>query len=251
MEIHFCQLLKLAFCPYQMDHHCIFIFKYGKTSFYLKWFWSNFEHSWNSSSFFRTLSHLLKHLHHVSQCSNVTGMTCRNLALVWAPNLLRSEHMSTMVSEESLRDIGVQARCVEYLIQQYHQLFSEVSPATGQSTVTSNLSCQDLSVTYRTKPGNQTSKQSPQRSFHGSFSNLRPSLLAACQEDQLLSLQADTYGLQLQPDTSNDPVPSRAPCVNNYVAESKQTRETKQLPKVNTNNPTCVESWSEWHTRCQ
>ena len=38
------------------------------------------------------------------------------LALVWAPNLLRSPDTSrAMVSEESLRDIGVQARAVEFM----------------------------------------------------------------------------------------------------------------------------------------
>ena len=58
----------------------------------------------------RTLSHVLQHLHHVSQFSHVTGMTCRNLALVWAPNLLRCQGDVTMVSAESLRDIGVQVK---------------------------------------------------------------------------------------------------------------------------------------------
>ena len=37
----------------------------------------------------RTLASLIKHLHRVSLHSDSTGMTAKNLAIVWAPNLLR------------------------------------------------------------------------------------------------------------------------------------------------------------------
>ena len=66
----------------------------------------------------------MAHLHHLSLSSLLTGMTCRNLAIVWAPNLLRSLHQE-FVSLESLRDIGVQAKVVECFIENYHELFSE------------------------------------------------------------------------------------------------------------------------------
>ena len=92
---------------------------------------------------FTTLSHLLAHLHLLSQLSDRTGMTSRNLALVWAPNLLRPRHETSRASEESLRDIGVQARVVEFLIENYQELFSrdnEVRRLRG------NLSCQDVSL---------------------------------------------------------------------------------------------------------
>merc|ERR1719471_2051385 len=36
-----------------------------------------------------TLVHLIKHLQKLSTYHEVTGMTSRNLAIVWAPNLLR------------------------------------------------------------------------------------------------------------------------------------------------------------------
>lgn len=68
----------------------------------------------------------MAHLHHLSISSLLTGMTCRNLAIVWAPNLLRSLHQD-MVSEESLRDIGVQAKVVECFIENYHELFSDTN----------------------------------------------------------------------------------------------------------------------------
>ena len=170
---------------------------------------------------FRTLSQLLGHLHHVSQSSHITGMTCRNLALVWSPNLLRPQHENSLVSEESLRDIGVQARCIEFLIQQYHQLFTR-DQATCSTMDMSNL---------QPHVSNQRSVNN-QKSFHGSFNSLRPKLLPSCQEDQLLSLQPETLTRELLP----------SPSVNNYKVEShhctdnvaaRNNHETKHLPKVN------------------
>ena len=79
---------------------------------------------WIKSSQFRTLSHLVKHLYHLSKSSEFTGMNCRNLAIVWAPNLLRSLHQD-IVSEESLKDIGDQAKVIECFIENYPELFHD------------------------------------------------------------------------------------------------------------------------------
>ena len=38
---------------------------------------------------YRTLESLVRHLHRVARHSTSTGMTSKNLAIVWAPNLLR------------------------------------------------------------------------------------------------------------------------------------------------------------------
>ena len=170
--------------------------------------------------YFRTLSHLLRHLHHVSQSSHVTGMTCRNLALVWSPNLLRPQHETSLVSEESLRDIGVQARCIEFMIQHYHQLFTR-----DQATCGIDVSLHQPHVSSQNSVTNQ-------KSFHGSFTSLRPKLLPACREGQLLSLQPETLTRELL----------QTPSVNNYKVESHRpdtaaaavnNHETKHLPKVN------------------
>ena len=40
---------------------------------------------------FRTLHYLMLHLHRVASHSPKTGMTAKNLAIVWAPNLIREE----------------------------------------------------------------------------------------------------------------------------------------------------------------
>ena len=117
---------------------------------------------------FTTLSHLLAHLHLLSRLSDKTGMTSRNLALVWAPNLLRPRHETRLASEESLRDIGVQARVVEFLIERYEELFMREKEARR---LRGNLSCQDVSFLPVTNP----------RTFHGSYSSLQKTL-ARCEE---------------------------------------------------------------------
>ena len=110
-----------------------------------------------------TLTWLARHLHAVSRAAPVTGMTSRNLALVWAPNLLRSPDTSrAMVSEESLRDIGVQARAVEFMIQHYEELFLRTEPPRVGFQVGGDT--RDVRDTRDTCP----------RSFHGSCVNLRP-----------------------------------------------------------------------------
>lgn len=43
--------------------------------------------------FFRTLEYLIQHLARVASHSSNTGMTPRNIAIVWAPNLLRSKDL--------------------------------------------------------------------------------------------------------------------------------------------------------------
>ena len=40
---------------------------------------------------YRTLEYLSRHLYRVSLRGNDTGMTAKNVAIVWAPNLLRSK----------------------------------------------------------------------------------------------------------------------------------------------------------------
>ena len=47
------------------------------------WFWVNTS---------RTLKHLLLHLQRVSEHRSETGMSSKNLAIVWTPNLLRDQY---------------------------------------------------------------------------------------------------------------------------------------------------------------
>ena len=67
-----------------------------------------------------TLSHLMKHLQKLATYHEVTGMTSRNLAIVWAPNLLRPQPDSP----DCLRDCGLQALVVEALIVYCEEIFT-------------------------------------------------------------------------------------------------------------------------------
>lgn len=80
----------------------------------------------------RTLAHLMRHLHRVSLAHRRTGMTSRNLAIVWAPNLLRAPDSA---SQDCLRDIGVQALVIETLILHYRTIFD---PSTDNGLYTAD-----------------------------------------------------------------------------------------------------------------
>ncbi|XP_031627819.1 GTPase-activating protein CdGAPr [Contarinia nasturtii] len=73
---------------------------------------------------YRTLKYLMTHLNKIAQHSARTGMTDRNLAIVWAPNLLRSPSLEAG-GVAALRGVGVQAVVTEYLITNCHKIFDE------------------------------------------------------------------------------------------------------------------------------
>ncbi|CAG9769975.1 unnamed protein product [Ceutorhynchus assimilis] len=56
---------------------------------------------------YRTLEYVMRHLARVSNHSGSTGMTTRNLAIVWAPNLLRCEALE-VGGVAALQGVGVQ-----------------------------------------------------------------------------------------------------------------------------------------------
>ena len=69
----------------------------------------------------------MKHLLKLSQFHKLTGMTSRNLAIVWAPNLLRPS------SQDCLRDCGVQALVIEALIVYYEEIFETDSEGVDET----------------------------------------------------------------------------------------------------------------------
>ena len=76
---------------------------------------------------YSTLEYLMKHLHRVSLHSQNTGMTAKNLAIVWAPNLLRCQSLE-VGGVEALQGVAVQVVVTEYLIKYCHLIFSDQSP---------------------------------------------------------------------------------------------------------------------------
>lgn len=61
----------------------------------------------------RTLKMLIKHLAKISKFHASTGMTTKNIAIVWAPNLLRAKNLD---GKEALQDASTQAVLTEFLI---------------------------------------------------------------------------------------------------------------------------------------
>ncbi|KAI4902493.1 hypothetical protein NFI96_014846 [Prochilodus magdalenae] len=77
-------------------------------------------------SHFRTLEYLAKHLANLATLSNRTNMHTRNLALVWAPNLLRSKEIevSSCNGDEAFLEVRVQQSVVEFILNHTEQIFN-------------------------------------------------------------------------------------------------------------------------------
>ncbi|XP_040189420.1 rho GTPase-activating protein 30 isoform X2 [Rana temporaria] len=78
---------------------------------------------------YRTLEYLMKHLIHVASFSAQTNMHTRNLAIVWAPNLLRSKDIesSGFNGTAAFMEVRVQSIVVEFILTHVEQLFGIVS----------------------------------------------------------------------------------------------------------------------------
>ncbi|XP_029727079.1 GTPase-activating protein CdGAPr isoform X2 [Aedes albopictus] len=85
---------------------------------------------------YRTLKYLATHLLKISRHSTSTGMTERNIAIVWAPNLLRSPALESG-GVAALRGVGVQAVVTEYLISNCEQIFDDSGDDFGSHYIES------------------------------------------------------------------------------------------------------------------
>ncbi|KAL9707910.1 hypothetical protein quinque_011428 [Culex quinquefasciatus] len=85
---------------------------------------------------YRTLKYLATHLLKISRHSASTGMTERNIAIVWAPNLLRSPALESG-GVAALRGVGVQAVVTEYLISNCEQIFDDSGDDFGSHYIES------------------------------------------------------------------------------------------------------------------
>ncbi|XP_059206937.1 rho GTPase-activating protein 31 [Centropristis striata] len=87
---------------------------------------------------FRTLEYLTKHLAHLATLSAETNMHTRNLALVWAPNLLRSKDIETSSSngDMAFQEVRIQQSVVEFILNHTEEIFSDsvqIKPKEGPS----------------------------------------------------------------------------------------------------------------------
>ncbi|XP_042354977.1 rho GTPase-activating protein 31 [Plectropomus leopardus] len=87
---------------------------------------------------FRTLEYLTKHLAHLATLSSKTNMHTRNLALVWAPNLLRSKDIegSCGNGDMAFQEVRIQQSVVEFILNHTEEIFSDsvqIKPKEGLS----------------------------------------------------------------------------------------------------------------------
>uniref|UniRef100_A0A8C5E9P8 Rho-GAP domain-containing protein n=1 Tax=Gouania willdenowi TaxID=441366 RepID=A0A8C5E9P8_GOUWI len=75
---------------------------------------------------FRTLEYLTKHLAYLATFSSQTNMHTRNLALVWAPNLLRSKDIETSSGngDMAFQEVRIQQSVVEFILNHTEQIFN-------------------------------------------------------------------------------------------------------------------------------
>lgn len=74
-----------------------------------------------------SLEYLARHLNKIASYSEQTGMTIKNLAIVWSPNLLRSRELELNGGIGALQGIAIQAILTEYLIRYVNELFARES----------------------------------------------------------------------------------------------------------------------------
>uniref|UniRef100_A0A9J8CWD5 Rho GTPase activating protein 31 n=1 Tax=Cyprinus carpio carpio TaxID=630221 RepID=A0A9J8CWD5_CYPCA len=84
---------------------------------------------------FRTLEYLTKHLAHLATLSHQTNMHARNLALVWAPNLLRSKEVEvpSCNGDIAFLEVRIQQSVVEFILNHTEQIFNlDVQPSKSR-----------------------------------------------------------------------------------------------------------------------
>ncbi|XP_074927258.1 rho GTPase-activating protein 33 [Chelonoidis abingdonii] len=85
---------------------------------------------------YRTLEFLLRHLARVATHSPETSMHIKNLAIVWAPNLLRSLELEAvgLSGAEAFHEVRVQSVVVEFLLSHVQVLFSDKFTSIGKDS---------------------------------------------------------------------------------------------------------------------
>ncbi|XP_044291199.1 LOW QUALITY PROTEIN: rho GTPase-activating protein 33 [Varanus komodoensis] len=85
---------------------------------------------------YRTLEFLLRHLARMAMHSQNTSMHIRNLAIVWAPNLLRSMALESVAQcgADAFREVRVQSLVVEFLLNNVQVLFSDTFTSVGKDS---------------------------------------------------------------------------------------------------------------------
>lgn len=83
---------------------------------------------------YRTLEYLIKHLARLATFSEETNMHIKNLAIVWAPNLLRSKEIEAagLNGADPFKEVRIQSVVVEFLLTNVEVLFSDSFTSVGR-----------------------------------------------------------------------------------------------------------------------
>ncbi|XP_062873461.1 rho GTPase-activating protein 32 isoform X2 [Trichomycterus rosablanca] len=91
---------------------------------------------------YRTLEFLMRHLAHMAAFSYVTNMHSKNLAIVWAPNLLRSKQIESACfsGTSAFMEVRIQSVVVEFILNHVDVLFSSrlstlIRESSGHTTL--------------------------------------------------------------------------------------------------------------------
>ncbi|KAM9469560.1 rho GTPase-activating protein 32 isoform 2-T3 [Clarias gariepinus] len=91
---------------------------------------------------YRTLEFLMRHLARMATFSYITNMHCKNLAIVWAPNLLRSKQIESACfsGTSAFMEVRIQSVVVEFILNHVDVLFSPklstlIRESSGHSTL--------------------------------------------------------------------------------------------------------------------
>ncbi|NXL03846.1 RHG31 protein, partial [Mesembrinibis cayennensis] len=105
-------------------------------------------------SHYRTLEYLIKHLTHLASFSNMTNMHTRNLALVWAPNLLRSKEIEAVGcnGDAAFLEVRVQQLVIEFILNHVDQIFSNNRKASCAENIESASVVKSLTLPSASLP---------------------------------------------------------------------------------------------------
>ncbi|MGH0149270.1 UNVERIFIED_CONTAM: hypothetical protein FKN15_014869 [Acipenser sinensis] len=84
---------------------------------------------------YRTLEFLMRHLSQLATRSKETNMHIKNLAIVWAPNLLRCKEIECvgLSGTDAFKEVRIQSVVVEFLLNHVDILFSDSFTSVGKS----------------------------------------------------------------------------------------------------------------------
>uniref|UniRef100_A0A1A7Y973 Rho GTPase activating protein 32 n=1 Tax=Iconisemion striatum TaxID=60296 RepID=A0A1A7Y973_9TELE len=92
---------------------------------------------------YRSLEFLMRHLSRLATFSSVTNMHTKNLAIVWAPNLLRSRQIESACfsGTAAFMEVRIQSVVVEFILNNTESLFSpKLSAVLRENSSNSTLS---------------------------------------------------------------------------------------------------------------